>query len=246
MPTSVVHYSKYETVKLIIENALKSKNGELTIRLSCIDDMNDPMEGNFIWNRYFTTSTKKQKLKIEWQKYLNDHKPFIFSTCATDNKSRNKGKLPMWAMYGDHTKGALIRFNWKNLKSYFKELGNTYKSIEYSTTMEARKVIAELNSFQADFEKLMMEGCFTKHKDWEYEQEWRLIVFNNDIVMTEGNKIFIEIKLPISFVEEICLGPSHKDTAMQEMQEVKQRFIEAHPDKNVHFKVTKSKINIKI
>lgn len=245
MPASVVHYSRYETVKLIIENALKSKDGELTIRLSCIDDLNDPMEGNFIWNRYFTTSTKKQKLKIEWKKYLNDHKPFIFSTCATNNKSRDKGKLPMWAMYGDNTKGAIIRFNCKKLKYYLEGLGHIFMPVNYSSTNEAGKIVAELNLFCFDFKRLIMEGCLTKHTDWEYEQEWRLIVFSNDNIKTNADKTFIEIKLPISLVEEICLGPSCSITTIHKMQEVKHRFIEAHPDKNVHFKVTKSKINIK-
>lgn len=251
MPKSVAHYTSVDVLKTILEGALLSEKGDITMHLSHLAMMNDANEGAYILDRYYTGSSKKNAIRREWEEeYFPKHTPFIFSTIRTTVETRDKGALPMWKMYGDNLKGALIRFDFDALKKYCEENNLLFESCRYKTTDECSKLITQLNGAEPDFDKLLKESCLTKNKCWAYENEWRIVAqrTTDDIKIkstVRGLVQYIELKIPLDIIEEICIGPM-SDRVFTEPSIIllRDKLSQKFRDK-VHFKITSSNLNIR-
>lgn len=212
--------------------------------------MNDSGEGQFILNRFYTDSIIKRQLKEDWDtNYYPTHIPFVFSTIATTNSTKNRGSLPMWKLYGNDFKGALIRFNCKAIQDFASENSYIFTPCQYMTVANANKLIADFNKRNAGFDELMQASCRTKQIYWNYENEWRIIAFtskeNVKIKATPRGLVeYIELKVPISLVEEICLGPLTSKESLQSLELLKENLLVAHPGQ-INFKISQSTLSYK-
>lgn len=248
-PSSVVHYTSTEVVNTVLNNALESKKPSITMHLSHLEMMNDANEGRYVLDKYFTKSKIKAELREQWNNDVNNlHMPFIFSTSATTRRSQNVGSIPMWKMYGDEFKGALIRFGAGNIKQFCKDKGFLFSPCVYRKTADVKSLIKEFNQNEPQFDELLNKACLTKHTAWEYEKEWRIIYTSSKdkaktISTARGLITYIEVDFPLNLIEEICLGPLSNNQTLESLKLLSDKLKVKFND-NVHFKVTKSKISI--
>lgn len=249
IPSSITHYTSLEVVHILLNQALSKDDGEIILHASLLTMMNDSGEGCYVLNKYFTDSTLKKEKKEKWEKeFYPNNQPFVFSTIATSIDSRHNGSLPMWKMYGNDCKGALIRFDTRKMKEFCDANGYLFAPCKYLTTKDVQKLIKELNQREASFEDILTETCLSKHTSWSYEKEWRVIRFiSQENILTKytnrGIIEFIEISVPIELIEEICLGPLANVNSLESLSQLKNKLSEKFKDK-VHFNLTKSKITI--
>lgn len=250
-PNSVAHYTSIDVLNILFNGALNGEDGVITFHLSHIEMMNDDGEGKLLLSKFFTDSIKKTELKKEWDSdYYPTHIPFVLSTIATDVVSRNRGSLPMWKMYGDDCKGALIRFKGDSFGKFCENHGLMFSECNYTSTSDLSKIVADLNRKSAPFSKIMNTSCFTKQLCWQYEKEWRVVMFRNrDSIKTKSTNRgiieYMELNIPLELIEEICIGPlCPKNPTLVSLELLKQNLAQKHPGK-VNFKVTKSNIPLK-
>jgi hypothetical protein len=210
--------------------------------------MNDPKEGNFIEGLYFTNSVKKQEEKAHWEKWLEDHQPFIFSTSRTDKLNKGRGELPMWSLYGEKGTGGMFRFSYRKLNLFCSRENLLFRSCQYDiksnyiTKMQQRKDLSP--------QDLLETAAFSKLKDWEYEKEWRILFSATPNQIKEGSgkggviKKYVELAIPIDCIEEICIGPLVNEEKKTEIEWLIQQLL-ASIDLSKKIKVTKSKIVIR-
>lgn len=251
LPSSVVHYTSVDVLSILLNGALTSSSGDIVFHLSQLAMMNDSGEGKYLLDRFYTNSLHKTALKQDWDKnYYPTHIPFILSTIATNKDTRNRGSLPMWKMYGDDCRGALIRFDRLKLEKYCKTKKLKFLQCKYRTVQEVNALVADFNKEEVEFDKLMLESCITKQMCWNYENEWRIIAYSSkENIKTKstsrGLVEYIELALPIDLIEEICLGPlCDKDNTFQSLSLMKDKLIDKHGDK-MHFKISQSTISLK-
>ena len=256
-PSSVVHYTSLDVLSTILNKALENGSDAITLHLSHLTKMNDSGEGRFVWDRFFTDYFKKQNLKSSWEEYYLSHMPFVLSTIATDNISKNNGSIPMWRMYGNEFKGALIRFNGEKLTAYCTEKGYRFESCDYRTITDVGKIIKGLNKISPKannlleyFDEIMRRSCFIKNICWNYEKEWRILAFAETAAVKTKQTLrglveYIELDIPIDLIEEICIGPlCNEDISMSSLELLTSKLQSVHNDK-VHFKISKSKLPIR-
>ena len=56
---------------------------------------------------------------------------------------------------------------------------------------------------------------------------------------------YVEFKIPIKYIEEICLGPLSNDNSFDSLKLLYDKLVERFSSGEVHFKLAKSKITIK-
>ena len=245
-PSSIVHYTSVEVVNILLNEALSSKDGQMTLHLSLLTMMNDKGEMSYVLDKYFTDSALKREKKHAWDtEFLPAHQPFIFSTSATDVNTKENGSLPMWKMYGDDCKGAYIRFNGEAVGDFCKKHGLIFERCEYRTIREVGERIKKFNHDNTSFEEILKEACLTKSIAWNYEQEYRIICLTNqESVKTKAIPKFIELKIPIDLIEEICLGPlADAHTSLESLSLLRDKLKVKFREK-AHFKIRQSKISI--
>ena len=249
-PSSVVHYTSLEVVRIMFDKALTDRNVNLTFHLSNQTMMNDYGEGAIILDRFFTDSNLKRSLKNEWEEYYSSHCPFIFSTSSTDNNTKSKGNISMWKMYGNEFRGAYIRFNFKELKEFCVSNNLELIQCDYLTTSDVSKIISQLNN--TNFTNILEHVCKTKIIEWSYEKEWRIVV-KKDVSKSSDVKIkntdhglveYIELGIPIRLIKEIRLGPMCNQNDLECLDTLKNQLI-SFLDGNVNFYIQKSSIKIR-
>lgn len=244
-PSSVAHYTSYETIKKILTDALSS--GEITLQLTHLSEMNDASEESIL-NKYFTDSECKKERKKDFQKFYDDNTPFVFSTIRVDRLTCRQGSLPMWKTYGDNCKGALLKFDWKKLNDFC--TGRKYfKPCEYKNTQEVSQIIKALNQQKnptdSTFLEILQQSCFTKKIDWKEEKEWRILILssNDNAKENDAHKKYIELSLPINFITTIQLGPLCKEE--NELPELIAELKRKFPEQTSLLKWSKSNIAIR-
>lgn len=230
---SVAHYTSLEVIKIILNSSLSSDNGEFILHLSLLTMMNDMGESRYVLDKYFTSSKRKKNLKDKWDnEFYPSNMPFILSTISTDIHTRNNGSLPMWKMYGDDCKGALMRFKKKELHEFCLSKGYEFRPCDYYTVKKVCEIVKNFNmrSNYASFDDILHESSFTKRIDWEYEKEWRILVKSNKERLktkntTRGQVEYIEIAFPINLIKEICIGPlARQDTSLACLESLKKKL----------------------
>lgn len=110
--------------------------------------------------------------------------------------TQNISNILMWSHYGDNHRGFAVGFNLEIILNNFPELhaGN----VKYSEKIPS-KPPDEKTIFECD-----IDNFFLKSKDWEYEQEFRLIKHNSS-GLKHSDRI---LKLPDEAIVEIVLGAS--------------------------------------
>lgn len=101
-------------------------------------------------------------------------------TCLAERNDIN----PMWAHYTNNHKGICIEYDLKNCENTFlKTLCFPINYVEKNDNTEdlIRAIVYK------DFEKedFLLKTAITKSKDWEYENEWRIVFLENNTYYTD-------------------------------------------------------------
>lgn len=161
-----------ETMKLIYETDLDI-NPEISF-----NEFKDVLSNFFL--DIFDDTYKKGNDASKENTYL---------TCFSENHDI---KL-MWAHYTDYNKGICIKYNIKD----YENLMHICYPIKYE---DGYDLTEELSNFKEHIIKLKFDPYLKKETDWNYENEWRILLFNNEIflrsVLKIGEKYFLKLPKP--------------------------------------------------
>lgn len=99
--------------------------------------------------------------------------------------SKTATNILMWSHYANDHKGICLRFRSKLKESEYC-LNLESPVIPFVEVKYTKEMPSPVNVLKLDYEKLAMFP-FTKHSDWRYEKEWRLLSWKGDI--KENNTI---------------------------------------------------------
>ena len=173
----------------------------------------------------------KQQLKrrhnsVEFAKQLNERIPDSFcALCLSEENTLN----PMWSHYADNHRGVCIGFKLGELKSNFEH----FFRIKYQDTRP------DVSIFDANDPLKFLSAFNTKHTDWSYEKEVRVVnlhsarsvPFNKNLIasiylgsdISEDNKNFVirlikkhmpHVKIVLSKRDELNLSISFEQNEL--------------------------------
>lgn len=223
-PKYLFHYTKlstliklFDTSKIVSEK--DAKNAALTFHATDINSFEDNTE-----HKLFRKFLRAEKPSISDQLFADaiNGKQYVLCFSALENY------LPMWHYYADCGRGICLKFNTKELKEAFKPLKHPYEyslfaPCVYKVTPELQALYDRLkllynsedfetNYFEnfAEFIHFQLQAALLKNNGYKYEKEWRLVRSETDYYFKESGVGFIpyaEIKIPLSCMTEIQLGP---------------------------------------
>ena len=121
--------------------------------------------------------------------------------------SRRKDSRSMWSYYANDHKGFMIEFNEKSETSEYFDFYHEHKDVNYE--IKRPKNIVSINYNDAEKNKLINELFFTKDKDWEHEEEYRVLASIPDIktnkLDNDGFPIH-SVTVPAAEIDAIYLG----------------------------------------
>ncbi|MDR3704583.1 MAG: DUF2971 domain-containing protein [Paludibacteraceae bacterium] len=121
----------------------------------------------------------------------------------------------MWAHYATE-KGFAIELDWPKMKSNLNKGKNNHIQDYVFFPVQYVSDLKPIDSFQKNFNSQDVPFLYStavKRKDWEYENEWRLITFSdgyapNDVrgIRFSNNNIERKIHYPLDAIKSITLG----------------------------------------
>lgn len=256
-PSSLLHYTSLDVVQILLSDAIKENRETLKFHASHLKMMNDLKEGSLILDKFFTDSGTKTALKEKWEKYIESHTPFVISLIKSTKTTKGKGGIPMWKMYGANGFGAYLRFDYDKLSEYCSENLFNLKKCDYSSNGYIKGKIKELNNYREEknannhddyFDELLNISSFTKSIEWEYENEWRILIpkdQNTALTKSTSRGIveYTEVELPLTALKEICLGPLTDANSLMSVRYLCDKLQDITDTK---IKLEKSKIAIRL
>ena len=137
--------------------------------------------------------------------------------------------LPMWSLYGAKGKGVCIKMDASDLMKQPNVIkgfitysdryteGGFWQSLSYMYNMYKRDFSRKVVTIGEKTRELaticIAVAPFVKHKDYQYEKEFRIVSYtppiDNDVIILPLRKIkpYIEIPLSIESIKEIIIGP---------------------------------------
>ena len=207
-----------------------------TFRMNGLPGMNDKDEGLFAWN----IINNPQKMSTDTGKRRKELINNVFIISYSDISK--KDDLSMWRLYGDDSRGVCCVYSVQKdmIKDRFFLHGVKYILPSPEGEKPKDALLAKLKEFadrQSDKKNLDFSPIifFYKHKDYELENEVRLLVDNKTIsayktdpfktewLLTSSNSIpnpYIDIEkvaFPLK-LEEIILGPNMNDVDTIQVQ----------------------------
>ena len=262
-PSSLHHYTSMETLVTLLNNVHenredeKDKNLYLTFHASDAYQMNDKAEGVLLLNKFFTDSKTKTEYK-EYYAQVEERKGgiYVISFCRSDQESAHSGSIPMWSMYGQNGKGAILVFSYKNLEEYVhsKNENMSLRECQYKKTQDVQDLTAKKNKEvkEADdkigsISELRLEAFGLKDWRWEYESEWRILVKDkNSKLKTINNNVvaYTEVRIPVNCLRSIIIGHLVEFEATKKILDAKISELKK-TDGSIDIKVKHSKLQIR-
>ena len=123
----------------------------------------------------------------------------------------------MWAHYADKHKGYCVKY--KLSKAFFDVMNNDH-SVLFGDKVEYKSDMSALNN-----RITLKEAFFTKHKSWEYEQEWRLLYFDKD----ETSDRYHKVPMLDGMITDIYFGVNCKESdKLRIIEALKGRTVKYH------------------
>jgi len=159
----------------------------------------------------------------------------------------------MWKLYGNNFTGVRLRFDFKKMSKYYKDLdyidlAKCQYYIKSEMEEEGKKIrdSFEKDPSNCDLESLYKQAILYKTYNWEYENEWRIVAWCNDFnqidFLSTSGRLFIEQELPLDFLEAVEIGPKADQIAIEGSLNLIKKKIGNIPEN--HFKIEKSKLQI--
>ena len=181
------HYTTFAT---FIDYILPTKK----LKFGMLKNANDPKEfcQSFTWKPGFASNLSKEKREHSDELFFKEWEKFEYiSFCLSSNTNQGYCVPSMWTHYGEKHNGVCIEIDTEKLneKEYMfsnpvEYVGEISKVVYSDTPMDDELI----NSYKKHFIENKMPFFFQKHKCWEYEQEYRIINYNNT-----SNDCFLDI-----------------------------------------------------
>lgn len=226
----IYHFTRYENLKSILESdilritSIENMNdvNESTIQYpKSMINVSSNTINNLIdeYNRVNGYDKEPYKAHIQAKKEVSEVYKNLYSLSFVELKNE-KDKIEdcelLWAHYGDCHRGAAIKFNKKKLNKLLEEqfyLKSVKQNIKYVTKENLK--IAIIKTFedlmQFKIRKISKENFlkrsnyFYKLKCWDYEQEYRFLVYSSEYESKDNYK-YLELKNIKSAIESISIG----------------------------------------
>jgi hypothetical protein len=210
-PENIFHYTTVEKLFLIL--------GEFKLKMNTLSHTNDPRE-KMEFNSTLHVSAKHAHTNINVLRRVNFENNTI--TCFSADSEEVEGyNLPtMWAHYADKFKGVLLeictnKFVEENSVEEFRR--NLYfKNVRYETQNSKIVIAGDFSS-----EELIQRIFFSKRKDWDSEQEWRLLSLDGQKMCDIKNSlkaIILGLDFNNAFIPSIMKLISNKDITLKQLR----------------------------
>lgn len=215
----LLHFTSIEAFLEMLSpwlNSDRKKDPYLTFHATVFSKMNDAGENKIIYDNFFTDSAWKSKIKTEYETFLQTEKPYVISFVR--GESNYKKNIPMWLNYGKGASGIYLRFNFNALKELYNNKKNyRFDKCQYVNSQDIKDKITLLNGYCRNgnhnslFDEIKDTSIFLKNKCWEYENEWRIVKFENDENAKQkhtqrGVIEYTEITIPFNILSKIHIG----------------------------------------
>ena len=164
--TKIFQYTRVKHAKTLILDDL--------MYLREIKDLNDPFEGDLLYdldefykNPIKNPSLDKSDIKNIFHEANKSMKERVYIACFADKNNIT----PMWNHYGDRHEGICIEYDLNDDRL----LKQIFFPIAYVNENRNKEILRKLYN-GADYGKLTIETFSNKSIEWEYEQEWRIII----------------------------------------------------------------------
>lgn len=190
--TKIFQYTRVKHAKTIILDDL--------MYLREVKDLNDPFEGDLLYdleeaynNPKRNPNLDKKDIKNLFHKANEDMKDNVYIACFSERNNIT----PMWAHYGDEHKGICVEYDFKD-DNLLKQI---FFPIAYVTEERNKEILPKIIS-KADIGKSSIETFSNKSLEWEYEQEWRIIIpktsEEKSYIIWNDNKPYVKFLTPKS------------------------------------------------
>lgn len=191
--SALFHYTKAENFWLIIEN--------MSLRPSLFPKANDLNEANLI-----DYDIRDARLMIQAEKYIDQqcaYLSFAQNYSYQGYSQRGTNHPSMWAYYSDDTNGVCVVLEQKAFELENKNVltkNYIFDNVEYDfiNASNRRFISSDISNAKELVLKNVKELIFTKHIDWQHENERRLFIYDYDTNKREHLGIEKSIKY-ISF-----------------------------------------------
>lgn len=167
--TKIFQYTRVKHAKTLILDDL--------MYLREIKDLNDPFEGDLLYDldEFYNKPIRNPNLDKKGIKSLfyeanQDMKNRVYIACFSEKNDIT----PMWHHYGGEHKGICVEYDFKD-DDLLKEI---FFPIAYVTEERNKEILPKIIA-KADIGKSSIETFTNKSLEWEYEQEWRIIMLKN-------------------------------------------------------------------
>jgi hypothetical protein len=200
------HYTNATAAKKILDTQ--------QLKFGHVHRSNDPFE--ILSNRYSHLdfpNKKSEDYMLKLDAYIKREMSF---GCFGIDASRIRGdeKWTMWAHYANNHKGACLVFNkWKLLSKIKEQIKSPlFHYINYTNSFRLHPNIFDDNSnksIESFIKKFQTPLLFTKHEDWEVENEFRIVVLRPDFSIPV-----------IDCINRVILGPEISTIARNEIKNI--------------------------
>lgn len=226
----IYHYTSAKTLLNLLDTkqfdeqqgdqSNKQKDYELTFLATEISALNDRVE--YAEVKKMNDEIKEIVIVNQVTEAINGI-PFILSF------SKKCDYLPMWRSYSDNGRGVCLKFNSKDLKRHLcppKQVPYKYIDAKRCYYKKPQKIndLHEIISSQCSngiysenaiklleyYVDFQIESAFLKDSCFKIEDEWRIVIFSKDYQFIESKYGIVArklVKIPLSFLKEIYLGP---------------------------------------
>lgn len=260
---SLYHYTSFDAIVHILDYEQEglSKEGLLNIRFGDPLKTNDKREIKFFEDYLFTNSDISNSIKSKYD-LVKEELPSPFFLSLIHHKGQKwhpKDEIPMWYMYGDYSKGVRIAFEYKKLEVYCNNDGYKLQECSYFNESEMNKKASDLRktlkqdinrtTWESILKQTYGEVLYYKSKDWEYENEHRIIAWGEDenriLENKDNGKKYYSVPLPIDCVREITIGPLADQMVVERCLKLIKEKLNTSLGERVNFEIKCSKLQIR-
>lgn len=203
MGTKIYKYFSAEALDLALPN-----DESCAVKCSFPKDYNDPFE------LFLSVDHNSDPELLAVYREIVFEIPQLPTTCF----SRSPIITPMWAHYAKNHSGFVLEFDQQALSSAFPEAG--IRDVTYRNEPDPRIGAALLQAAVTKKprhaiwlrEGVMSAAYFSKHSCWAYEEECRVVVSEDDIVLDGQNMI---LHIPVEAVTSILIGKNFPDNLVE-------------------------------
>ena len=261
-PSSLYHYTSFDAIVHILDynQECLAKRGMMNFRFGNPLKTNDRREICFFENHFFTDSELSKEVRALYEEIKrNSPNPFFLSLIHhKGTKWHPKEEIPMWYMYGDYSKGIRIAFDYALLEDYCIKESYTFDKCSYylenemcQKASELRKTFTKDNrvKWEAQLKEIYANMLYYKTKDWDYENEYRIITWGNQPDRIQKNedsgKIYYQVPIPLDCVREITIGPLADLMVVERSIMLIKEKLQGILSDIAHFEVNCSKLQIR-